>query len=52
MKSRIGRLSTKKEGTPEAHHGTFDEEDVRLMKDNLRWPSERQPFHILPMVYE
>eukprot|EP00246_Nothoceros_aenigmaticus_P010511 TRINITY_DN2708_c0_g1_i1.p1 TRINITY_DN2708_c0_g1~~TRINITY_DN2708_c0_g1_i1.p1 ORF type:complete len:551 (+),score=54.50 TRINITY_DN2708_c0_g1_i1:118-1653(+) len=51
VKSSIGRLS-KKAGTAKAHHGTFDEEDVAEMKKKSRWPSEREPFYVIPMVYE
>lgn len=45
----IGRLS-KKEGTSAAHHGTFDKDDVKKMREKVKWDN-RDPFHIIPMVY-
>ncbi|XP_016468084.2 transketolase, chloroplastic-like [Nicotiana tabacum] len=49
VKTRIGKLS-KKEGTSKAHHGTFDEDDVKQMKQKVKW-DDREPFHVIPMVY-
>nr|GLL23230.1 transketolase, chloroplastic-like [Ipomoea trifida] len=48
VKTCIGKLS-KKEGTSKAHHGTFEEDDVKQMKQKLRW-DDRGPFHVIPMV--
>nr|GMD27527.1 transketolase, chloroplastic-like [Ipomoea batatas] len=50
VKTCIGKLS-KKEGTSKAHHGTFEEDDVKQMKQKLRWDDDRGPFHVIPMVY-
>lgn len=50
VKSRIGRESVK-ENTPKAHHGTFDEDDVKHMHKNLKWEN-REPFYVIPQVYE
>ncbi|KAG0566208.1 hypothetical protein KC19_7G046000 [Ceratodon purpureus] len=50
VKSRIGRESVK-EDTAKAHHGTFDEEDVKHMHKNLHW-EDREPFYVIPQVYE
>lgn len=50
VKSCIGRLS-KKEGTSKAHHGTFEDEDVKHMRDATGWGS-REPFYISPLVYK
>ncbi|MCO5577481.1 hypothetical protein L7F22_031312 [Adiantum nelumboides] len=50
VKSRIGRLS-KKENTFKAHHGTFDEEDVKHMRDAVGWDN-REPFYVSPLVYK
>lgn len=49
MKTLIGRLSDK-EGTSKAHHGTFNEEDVKKMRDKIKW-IDREPFHVIPSVY-
>ncbi|KAL2525857.1 Transketolase-1 [Abeliophyllum distichum] len=49
VKTRIGKLS-KKEGTSKAHHGTFDEDDEKQMKQKVKW-DDRDPFHVIPMVY-
>ncbi|XP_057981101.1 transketolase, chloroplastic-like [Malania oleifera] len=49
VKTLIGKLS-KKEGTSKAHHGTFDEDDVKKMREKVKW-SDREPFHVIPMVY-
>ncbi|KAA8539299.1 hypothetical protein F0562_025991 [Nyssa sinensis] len=49
VKTCIGKLS-KKEGTSEAHHGTFDEDDVKKMRQNVQW-TDREPFHVIPMIY-
>lgn len=49
VKTLIGKLSSK-EGTSKAHHGTFDEEDVRKMRRKVNW-SHREPFHVIPTVY-
>ncbi|KAL0002819.1 hypothetical protein SO802_016600 [Lithocarpus litseifolius] len=49
VKTLIGKLSGK-EGTSKAHHGTFDEDDVKKMRQKVNW-SDRGPFHVLPMVY-
>jgi transketolase len=49
VKTLIGRLS-RKEGTSKAHHGTFEEDDVKQMKQKVKWDS-REPFHVIPMVY-
>ncbi|XP_009591814.1 transketolase, chloroplastic-like [Nicotiana tomentosiformis] len=49
VKTRIGKLS-KKEGTSKAHHGTFDEDDVKQMKQKVKW-DDREPFYVIPMVY-
>nr|XP_024385105.1 transketolase, chloroplastic-like isoform X2 [Physcomitrium patens] len=50
VKSRIGRESVK-ENTAKAHHGTFDEDDVKHMHKNLKWEN-REPFYVIPQVYE
>jgi transketolase len=50
VKSRIGRESVK-EDTAKAHHGTFDEEDVKQMHKKLHWEN-REPFYVIPQVYE
>ncbi|KAF2295709.1 hypothetical protein GH714_033678 [Hevea brasiliensis] len=39
-----------KGGTSKAHHGTFDEDDVKEMKQKLVW-DHREPFHVIPVVY-
>lgn len=49
VKSRIGKLS-KKEGTSKAHHGTFDEDDVKQMKQRVKW-EDYEPFHVIQMIY-
>lgn len=49
VKTLIGKLSSK-EGTSKAHHGTFDEDDMKKMRENVNW-SDREPFYVLPMVY-
>lgn len=49
VKTLIGRLSDK-EGTSKAHHGTFNEEDVKKMQDKIKW-IDREPFHVIPSVY-
>nr|POF09204.1 transketolase, chloroplastic [Quercus suber] len=49
VKTLIGKLSGK-EGTSKAHHGTFDEDDTKKMRQKVNW-SDRGPFHVLPMVY-
>jgi len=50
VKTRIGRMSVK-ENTAKAHHGTFDEEDVRKMQQKLHW-NNQEPFYVIPQVYE
>ncbi|KAH7424237.1 hypothetical protein KP509_12G096400 [Ceratopteris richardii] len=50
VKSKIGKLS-KKEGTSKAHHGTFDDEDVKGMRDAAGW-NNRDPFYVSPLVYK
>ncbi|XP_050209272.1 transketolase, chloroplastic-like [Mercurialis annua] len=50
VKTLIGRLS-KNEGTSKAHHGTFDEDDEKEMKQKVAW-NIRKPFHVIPMVYK
>ncbi|KAJ7191526.1 hypothetical protein O6H91_Y523200 [Diphasiastrum complanatum] len=50
VKSRIGRPS-KKEGTSKSHHGTFDDDDLQHIKDDLHWV-DRDPFYVIPMVYQ
>ncbi|PHU29824.1 Transketolase, chloroplastic [Capsicum chinense] len=49
VKTTIGKLS-RKEGTSKAHHGTFDDDDVKLMKQKVKW-DDTEPFHVIPMVY-
>ncbi|KAK4339007.1 hypothetical protein RND71_040469 [Anisodus tanguticus] len=49
VKTTIGKLS-KKEGTSKAHHGTFDDDDVKKMKQKVKW-DDREPFHVIPMVH-
>lgn len=49
MKTLIGKLS-KKEGTSKAHHGTFDEDDEKQMKQKVKW-DDRDSFHVIPMIY-
>lgn len=49
MRTLIGRLS-QKDGTYKAHHGTFEEDDVKRMKRTVKW-EDRQPFHVIPLVY-
>ncbi|XP_075499136.1 transketolase, chloroplastic-like [Primulina tabacum] len=49
VKTRIGKLS-KKEGTSKAHHGVFDEEDEKQMKQKIKW-EDRDRFHVIPMTY-
>ncbi|KAL2227730.1 transketolase, chloroplastic-like [Sesamum indicum] len=49
VKTRIGKLS-KKEGTSKAHHGIFDEDDEKQMKQKVKWDN-REPFYVIPMVY-
>ncbi|XP_008806920.2 transketolase, chloroplastic-like [Phoenix dactylifera] len=49
VKTLIGRLSVK-EGTYKAHHGTFEEDDVKQMRGKVKW-EDREPFHVIPMVY-
>jgi transketolase len=50
VKSRIGRESVK-ENTAKAHHGTFDEDDVKQMHQKLNW-ADREAFYVIPQVYE
>ncbi|XP_043699832.1 transketolase, chloroplastic-like [Telopea speciosissima] len=50
VKTLIGKLS-KKEGTSKAHHGTFDDDDVKEMRKKVNW-EDREPFHVVPMVYK
>ncbi|XP_002985082.2 transketolase, chloroplastic [Selaginella moellendorffii] len=50
VKSSIG-FPSKKQGTSKAHHGTFDEEDVKGIKAALSWEG-REPFYVVPTVYE
>ncbi|KAK1382486.1 Transketolase, chloroplastic [Heracleum sosnowskyi] len=50
VKTVIGKLS-KKEGTSKAHHGTFDEDDTRHMRGEVCW-DDREPFHVIPMLYK
>ncbi|KAL8052106.1 hypothetical protein ABFX02_06G191600 [Erythranthe guttata] len=49
VKTCIGKLS-KKEGTSKAHHGIFDEEDEKQMKEKVKWGT-RQPFYVIPMLH-
>ncbi|XP_068645318.1 transketolase, chloroplastic-like [Aristolochia californica] len=49
VRSMIGKLS-KKEGTSKAHHGTFDEDDVKMMRSKVKW-EDRDPFHVIPMIH-
>ncbi|PHT94255.1 Transketolase, chloroplastic [Capsicum annuum] len=49
VKTTIGKLS-RKEGTSKAHHGTFDDDDVKLMKQKVKW-DDTEAFHVIPMVY-
>jgi len=49
VKTIIGKLS-KKEGTSKVHHGTFDDDDVKQMRQRVKW-DDREPFHVIPMVY-
>ncbi|KAG8380514.1 hypothetical protein BUALT_Bualt06G0023600 [Buddleja alternifolia] len=49
VRTRIGKLS-KNEGTSKAHHGIFDEDDEKQMKQKVKWDG-REPFHVIPMVY-
>ncbi|XP_058082579.1 transketolase, chloroplastic-like [Magnolia sinica] len=49
VKTLIGKLS-KKEGTSKAHHGTFDDDDVKQMRAKVNW-EDREPFHVIPMIY-
>uniref|UniRef100_F6HNF2 transketolase n=1 Tax=Vitis vinifera TaxID=29760 RepID=F6HNF2_VITVI len=46
---RVCKLSEKK-GISKAHHGTFDEKDVKKMRRKVSW-SDREPFHVIPMIY-
>ncbi|XP_073124550.1 transketolase, chloroplastic-like [Henckelia pumila] len=49
VKTLIGKMS-KKEGTSKAHHGVFDEEDEKQMRQNIKW-EDRDRFHVIPMIY-
>ncbi|KAK0593204.1 hypothetical protein LWI29_032833 [Acer saccharum] len=49
VKTLIGKLSGK-EGTSKAHHGTFDEDDEKRMREKVNW-GDRERFHVIPMVY-
>ncbi|CAL9207865.1 unnamed protein product [Musa hybrid cultivar] len=49
VRTLIGR-SSQKEGTYKAHHGTFEEDDVKRMKRMVKW-EDRRPFHVIPLVY-
>uniref|UniRef100_A0A7N0SWJ4 transketolase n=2 Tax=Kalanchoe fedtschenkoi TaxID=63787 RepID=A0A7N0SWJ4_KALFE len=49
VKTLIGKLS-QKEGTSRAHHGVFDDDDLKKMRGKVNW-SEREPFHVIPMIY-
>lgn len=49
MKTLIGKLSAK-EGTSKAHHGAFDENEVKKMREKVNWV-DRDQFHVIPMVY-
>ncbi|KAF6167813.1 hypothetical protein GIB67_027591 [Kingdonia uniflora] len=49
VRTLIGRLSVK-EGTSKAHHGTFDEDDFKKMRQKVKW-EDRKPFHVVPMIY-
>lgn len=49
MKTLIGKLSAK-EGTSKAHHGAFDEDEVKKMRERVNWV-DRDQFHVIPMVY-
>ncbi|KAG9441552.1 hypothetical protein H6P81_017406 [Aristolochia fimbriata] len=49
VRSMIGKLS-KKEGTSKAHHGTFDEDDVKIMRSKVKW-EDRDQFYIIPMIH-
>lgn len=49
MKTVIGKLS-RNEGTSKAHHGTFDQDDVKMMREKVNW-RDREPFHVIPMFY-
>ncbi|PIA37310.1 hypothetical protein AQUCO_03000125v1 [Aquilegia coerulea] len=49
VKTLIGKLSVK-EGTSDAHHGTFKEDDLSKMRQKVKW-GDREQFHIVPVVY-
>ncbi|KAJ7970504.1 transketolase, chloroplastic-like [Quillaja saponaria] len=49
VKTLIGRLSGK-EGTSKAHHGIFDEDDVKKMRQKVNW-NDREAFHVICLVY-
>ncbi|XP_026416511.1 transketolase 10-like [Papaver somniferum] len=49
VKTVIGKLS-RKEGTSKAHHGTFEDDEVKEMKQKVKWEG-RKPFHVVPSVY-
>ncbi|OVA18045.1 Transketolase [Macleaya cordata] len=49
VKTLIGKLS-RKEGTSRAHHGAFDDDDLKEMKQKVKWEN-REPFHVVPTVY-
>lgn len=49
VKTLIGKLS-RKEGTSKAHHGTFEDDEVKEMRQKVRW-SDHDPFHVIPLVY-
>ncbi|KAI3987286.1 hypothetical protein MKX01_003036 [Papaver californicum] len=49
VKTMIGKLS-KKEGTSKAHHGMFEDDAVKEMKEKVKW-EDRKPFHVVPSVY-
>ncbi|KAI3917091.1 hypothetical protein MKX01_003540 [Papaver californicum] len=49
VKTIIGKLS-KKEGTSKAHHGTFEDDEVKEMRQKVKW-EDRKPFHVVPSVY-
>ncbi|KAH9703821.1 transketolase [Citrus sinensis] len=49
VKTLVGKLSAK-EGTSKAHHGAFDENEVKKMREKVNWV-DRDQFHVIPMVY-
>ncbi|KAF8403084.1 hypothetical protein HHK36_011178 [Tetracentron sinense] len=49
VRTLIGKLS-RKEGTSKAHHGVFEEDDVKQMRQKVKW-GDREPFHVIPTIY-